>query len=365
MKSWIKRKVSISYLVFIFIILLMGLIFTEKFKTKAPTPYYHLQFQAAQIMWESIKAIREGREEKGIPINISLDPNRTGLIGEEYTQLTTTLGNLSAKRTSTNPDFAALMVKYFQQAHLKPGEVIAIGCSGSFPALILATFSACQVMHITPITIYALGASEYGATIPDFTFLDMLDILNKKNIINYKITAISMGGNQDQAEGMFFPDSKQTMEHIAERTNITIIDTGSLRGNIEERLEIYKAEAGERPIKLFVNIGGASANFGTTLNSITFPNGLVQGKVDIPVHLERGLMFDFLAEGIPVIHLLNIRDLALKNGIPIDPIPLPEIGQSAVFFQYRYHKAPIILTILVVLSLLIYYYRAKPIRPRI
>lgn len=353
MKNWIKYKVNIIHLLLIFIILVSGLVLTEISKVKIPTGYSHLQYQAAQIMLESIEAIRTGREDKRIPINTQLDPNRTGLIGEEYTILTTTLGNLSAKRTSTNPDFAALMVKYFEQANLKAGDVIAVGSSGSFPALLLATFAACKATDITPIAIYAIGASEYGATIPDFTFIDMLNILNKKNIINYKLKAVSMGGNQDQAEGMFFPDSKEIIESIAEQSNITFINTGNLIANIGERLKIYQKEAGNKPIKLFVNIGGASANFGDTVNSITFPNGLVQGGLEIPTVPERGLIFEFLANGIPVIHLLNIRDLALKNGIPIDPIPLPQIGQSEVYYQYKIQKEVIIVTILITIIILI------------
>lgn len=357
--SWIKGKINIWNLVFIFIFLGSGLFLTEMCKTKIPTPYYQLQLQAAQLMREATKAIKEGREAKGIPIDEQLDPNRTGLIGEEFTQLTTTLGNLSAKRTSTNPDFAALMVKYFYEANLKPGDVIAIGSSGSFPALILATLSACQVMQITPITIYALGASEYGATIPEFTFLDMLEILNKKNILNFRLAAISMGGNQDQAEGMFYPDSKKIIKHIAEQSGITFINKGSLRDNILERLKIYQENSGGKPINLFVNIGGASANFGNTLNSITFPNGLVQGNIDIPDHPEKGLIFEFLEMGTPVVHLLNIRDLAIKNGLPVDPVPLPKIGQSAIFFQYRYPKELIFLTILGALGLLVFFSKAK------
>jgi poly-gamma-glutamate system protein len=139
----------------------------------------------------------------------------------------------------------------------------------------------------------------------------MLNILNQKNIIIYKLSAVSMGGNHDQAEGMFFPDSSKIIENIAEQSNTHFINTGSLGINIRERIRIYQETAGEKPIKLFVNIvniGGASANFGDTVNSINFPNGLVLGGVEIPAVPERGLLFDFLAAGIPVIHLLNIRD---------------------------------------------------------
>jgi len=90
------------------------------------------------------------------------------------------LGNLEAKRTSTNPAFAALLVKYFKEANLKKGDVIAIGASGSFPTLIVAVLSAARVLELEPLIIYSVGSSEYGANLPEFTFVEMLDSLNKK-----------------------------------------------------------------------------------------------------------------------------------------------------------------------------------------
>ncbi len=358
MINWVKYKVSLKHLVLILIIALTGLLLTEITIVKEPTVYYQLQYHASKTMSEAIDAIRTEKETRQIPINIQLDPNRTGLIGEEYTPITTTLGNLSAKRTSTNPDFAALMVKYFKQVNLTSGDVIAVGSSGSFPALLLATLSACEAVDIIPITIYAIGASEYGANIPNFTFIDMLDTLNQKNIVNYSLAAVSMGGNQDQAEGMFFPESKEIIEQIAKEAGTIFIDNGSLEANIQKRLEIYQERAAGKPIKLFVNIGGASANFGNSTNSISFPNGLVRKVSEIPTSADRGLIFEFLEAGVPVIHLLNIRDLALKNGIPIDPIPLPQIGQSEVFFQYNYRKWIAVITILGIAGI-IYFLKKK------
>ena len=346
MRSWVKYKVSQKYLVFALLIVTIGLLLTKITIVKTPTDYYQLQYKAAQIMSQAIEIISEERQARQIPIKEQLDPNRTGLIGEEYNELTTTLGNLEAKRTSTNPDFAALLVKYFQQAGLISEDVIAIGSSGSFPALLLAALSACKAMGITPITIYAIGASEYGANIPDFTFIDMLKVLNEKNILDYKLAAVSMGGNQDQAKGLFFPESKKTIIDIANKSGAYLIDTEELGTNIQKRLDIYQTEARGKEIKLFINIGGASANFGDTNQSLNIPNGLVRKVSEISNSAVRGLIFEYLEKKIPVIHLLNIRDLALKNGIPIDPIPLPEIGQSEIFFLYNYQKWIIVLIIL-------------------
>lgn len=168
-----------------------------------------------------------------------------------------------------------------------------------------------------------------------------------------------MGDNQDQAEGMFFQDSKKILEDIAEQSNITFINTGSLIGNTQERLIIYQEEAEGKVIELFVNIGGAFANFGGSVASIVFLNALVLGGLEIPALAERGLILEFLAAGILVVHLLNVRDLAFKNRLLLDPTLLPEIGPSEIYFEHKYQKGIIILTIFIVISFIIYLKKAK------
>jgi len=345
MNSWIKGKLSLIYLFWVLIILLVGLLLIEQTKFVQPTAYYTEQIQSAQLMKSSLEAIKEERLKRAIPLDAKLDPNQTGIIGEEYTRLTTTLGNLTAKRTSTNPAFAALLVKYFKEANLKKGDVIAIGSSGSFPALIVATLSAAKVLELEPLIIYSIGSSEYGSNIPEFTFVQMLESLNKEDILPYKLLAISMGGYLDQAEGMFYPDSQETIRHIAQISGVYFINTDNIEKNIQQRMQLYKKNAKGQPIKVFINIGGATPNYGNTNASITYPNGLVINGPKIPDHPERGLIFEYQSLGIPIIHLLNIRDLAVKNGLPIDPTPLPEIGKGEVYWRIVYNKYIIILSI--------------------
>jgi poly-gamma-glutamate system protein len=237
------------------------------------------------------------------------------------------------------------LVKYFKEANLKKGDVIAIGASGSFPALIVAALSAARVLELEPLLIYSVGSSEYGANIPEFTFTQMLDSLNEKNIIPYKLLAISMGGYLDQAEGMFYSDSQDTIKKIVQSSGTLVIDADSIEENILQRMQLYRAASNEKPIKAFVNIGGATPNYGNTNASITYPNGLVINGPKIPDHPERGLIFEYQNLGIPIIHLLNIRDLAVKNGLPIDPTPLPEIGEGGAYRRIAYNKYIIILVI--------------------
>lgn len=192
------------------------------------------QIEAAEIMKKSLAVIKESRLIKGLPIDYALDPNGTGIIGEEFTELTTTLGKVEDKRSSANPDFAAMMVAYFNQAGLKQGDTVCIGASGSFPALLLATLSAARALHLRPLVIYSIGASMYGANLPQFTFLDMMKELSKEEILPFSIVAVSMGGHNDMAEGMFFPEAQKEIRKIAERSGLHLIHEKSIDESIKK-----------------------------------------------------------------------------------------------------------------------------------
>lgn len=356
-QNWQKSKIPILYLILALIILFGGLFIIESSKKKVKYEAYDKQIEAAQIMQNSMKLIAEKRQELNIPIDPQLDPNQTGLIGKEFTDITTTLGNLEAKRTATNPAFAALMVRYFHNAGLEKGDTVAIGASGSFPSLVLASLSACRALELKPELIYSYGSSMYGANIPSFTFLTMLKYLRKKDILPYKPIAVSLGGDEDRAEAVLFEGSRQTFFDLVDKTKLPFIFADNLAESIQTRLKKYKEAAGNNRIKCFVNIGGASANHGNTNKSLDISSGLVLNPPKPPNDPERGLIFEYSIKGIPVIHLLNVRGLALKNGLPIDPIPLPKIGSGGVYYQIEYSKTVILLTVITALTLLVIAYK--------
>jgi hypothetical protein len=49
---------------------------------------------------------------------------------------------------------------------------------------------------------------------------------------------------------------------------------------------------------------------------------------DLPAEDRRGVLFEMVSRGVPVIHLLHIRGLALRFGLPWDPLPFPEPGST-------------------------------------
>src|SRR5204862_5165026 len=80
--------------------------------TQSPThPHYAEMLSAARIMQAASRVFVVEKEARGLLQPPSVDPNRTGMIGAEFTNITTTLGDIASKRTTTNPDFAAALVR--------------------------------------------------------------------------------------------------------------------------------------------------------------------------------------------------------------------------------------------------------------
>ena len=94
------------------------------------TEYAGIQLQAAQLLDRCFQQVKGYKEELGIPLQ-ELDYHQTGMLGEGYTGITTTLGALEAKRTTACPDMGALCVRLLQEAGVRPGDTVGAGFSGS------------------------------------------------------------------------------------------------------------------------------------------------------------------------------------------------------------------------------------------
>ena len=288
------------------------------------TPYYNQQLEAAQFMRQCMDSLATLSDRYAN----ELDPNHTNLIGVEYSPITTTLGDLKAKRTSTNSDFAALMVRWLNELKLNQGDVVAIGCSGSFPGLILAAICAVEVMQLQPIIIPSLGASSYGANRSDFTYIDIETFLFQKNLIRYRSAAASLGGAGDTASDLS-TEGRELLLKAIQHNKIKLINETNLKKNVQLRAAIYKKNG--RP-KVFINIGGAQINIGDYRYEKRLApalNYFSSGSVQNPTS-----MIEYYSNlGVPIIHLLKIEHIALQYNLAFDPIPLPEPGKSLVYFD--------------------------------
>jgi poly-gamma-glutamate system protein len=298
------------------------------FGPASQTPLRREMIEAARLMARAEAAVRDCRAAKGFPADERSDPNRTGLIGLETSAITTSLGSLAAKRTTTNPDFAGLVVRLLSEAGVRKGDVVAIGASSSFPALIIATLSAARVMGLEPLVILSLGASEWGGNIPSFNWLDMEECLQRAGLLDVKLIALAVGGDEDIGRDMS-PAGRELLRARIKGSGIPFIEEPGLRANVEDRLRLYEETAHGRPLKAFVNVGGSWANIGTNAEVLKLRPGFLS-DVFIPAPGERGVLQAMAARKVPVIHLLNVRGLCERYGLPWDPRPLPAPGAAGL-----------------------------------
>ena len=353
-----KSKFSLILLMLVAIALF---IWVENSRVFISDEYYEEKLAAAELMQNAELAIKEYRNSEGVYIDEVNDPNRTAMIGAKQSPIVTDRGDLTSKLTSLNPNFAAVIVEMFKEANLKQGDKIAISCTGSFPALNIAVLSAAKVLELEPMIISSVGASMFGATDPDFTWLDMEEFFIKQNIFEYKSIAASIGGGRDLGRGLSKNGRELILANI-EKNNVELVHNETLEQNISHKIGIYKT-ASENNIALYVNIGGGLSSIGATINGRLITPGLHR-YITLTNSPLKGTMLLLADEGVPIIHLLDITKLAKSKEIPIAPDPLPEPGNGSMFEDEKYNItiATISFIILMILILIVIFFDHKELK---
>ena len=295
-----------------------------------PSTIYDQQLTAARLMHACIDTLGIAYWALFSDADVELEPNRTSLIGVEFSPITTTLGSLKAKRISTNPDFAALLVWWLHQIGAREEDIIAVGSSGSFPALALATMCAAEAMQLRPIVITSLGSSSFGANQPKWTYLDMEKVLYEKGMIHHRSHAASLGGADDTGLGLT-AEGRNLLAEAAQRCGVPLIRQPAPAENVRIRAGIYQQEG--RP-KIFVNIGGAQINIGDYASARKLSVG-PNLPTSLAANPPNSMIAYFAGLGAPTVHLLQIEQTALKYSLAIDPHSLSEPGLSPVYYTHR------------------------------
>jgi poly-gamma-glutamate system protein len=329
------RATSTIVLSLLSVLSLLAFIVVENSKVDAKQDWYKEKLEAAQLSQLAADYLKNHRLENSIFVDAVNDPNQTALIGQEYTLITTDQGEIEAKLSSTNPNFAAVVVQLLKDARLKNGDNVAVAFSGSFPGLNISVIAALEILKLRPTIITSVGASNYGANDPYFTWLDMESILHKANIFRSKSVAASIGGSNDQGRGLS-PEGRDLIIKAIERNNVEFIDEKYLEKNIARRLAIYDERSDGKPIKAYINVGGGIASLGNTVNGNLIPSGLTEflPMKNFPV---QGVIIQMGQKGVPIIHLLNVNQLLTKYGLPNSPVPHPEPGEGGIFVEKKYN----------------------------
>ncbi len=332
----------------------------DAFRSEVPGPWYEEKRAAAQLAQRAMQALQQEKIRRGLRIDPQTDVNRTGMIGVRWSGMTTTLGVLEAKRTTTHPDFAALLVGLLKDCGVQRHDRVAVNLSASFPALNVSVLSALEVLELRPVVISSLGASMWGANEPAWTWLDMERHLLAQGMVHHGSVAVSLGGAGDVGKDME-DEVRAALREKVRASPLRYLEEADGQKNQSARLDAYFAPG--EPV-CFVNAGGNLAASGAAAEFVARrPGLLLPERADLQrAEALPGLVSAFLARGIPVVHLLDIKALALEYGLPFDPVPLPEPGSSGVFREVHYHRLALALILALAGVLLGFYVRAGRLR---
>lgn len=276
---------------------------------------------ARSLMERAEEFIRIAKLGAGIEPDPGVGHDPSGLIGAELTPLVTTIGSLESKRIAVNPEWARALTLRLRRHRVDRGSVVVASFSGSFPGLNLAVIAACQALEADLAAVSSVTASTWGATEPGFTWPEIEARLVHEGILHRASVAVSLGGARDVAADLE-PEGRSLAESIlvsaARALEIAALRPLSLEEAMDGRMALFRQYARGRPIALYVNVGGTDVSLGKSDAVLRLKNGFLPA-VRFDSSPDRGLIARFTEQGVPVLTLLNVRDLAMRWQIPMAP----------------------------------------------
>ena len=315
---------------------------------KVRTDNYDAKLASAQLMKAAIDSLTVELHNRNIEIDPIDDPLQTGLIGIRLSSITTDRGLLSEKRAALNPNLAAIFVEELSKLKLMPGDYIAVGITGSNPAVNIALYSALQVMELNPKIIVALSSASYGANRPELTWLDIEKILKEKGLFNFSSSYASLGGKEDLAIGLS-DNGILALREAMSRNNVPLLIGSDLADNIDIRMAAYEEllPAGER-YKAFVNIGTGIANVGSEPNANLIPEGINRSLAEHNYENE-GVIIKMAKNNVPVLHFRQILRWAKRYNLPTSFDTMPKVGEGKMFSSLIHNQTVNIICLAILL----------------
>lgn len=257
------------------------------------------------------------RREKIAELGGAVLTDPSGLVGQELTPLVTTLGSLEAKRLTTSPAWARALTERLAENGIGPGSVVAASLSGSFPGLNVALAAACDALGARLIAVSSVTASTWGANEPGFTWPEMEARLVRAGIIRRASIAVTAGGAADRAQDL--PDEDRALaerirDEAAARLGVPALRPRDYEEAVDARLRAYRRAAAGSPIVLYANVGGAEASMGRSTAILGVGTGFVDAA-GVRGRAGGGVTARFAQDRVPILMLLNVRELALRWGI--------------------------------------------------
>jgi len=303
-------------------------------KVKTQAPAYAIKVAAAQRMARAMQLLKDQRMEAAVFIDDVNDPNETALIGRQFTYITTDQGDLDAKISILDPNVAGMIVDYLIRAGVQAGDPVAVTMTGSMPGGNLAVVCALEELHAKPVVISSVGASQWGANIENFTWLDMEQQLFNAGIISFRSQAASLGGGSDIGRRLS-PKGRDLIKEAIARNNVAFIPSENLSDAVKRRVALFSTDRQLSDYQAFINVGGGAAVLGDAATARLIPPGLSK-RIQFETLRNGGTMARFGRAGVPIIHILNIRQMFAQFNYPYAATPTPELGVGSFYASERY-----------------------------
>ncbi len=333
---WRPQKCPKNVILSIGLLSIIGMLSVELLTTTESSREQEQKLAAARLAQQSMEAIKQERIARGHAINNELDPTGSGLIGLPLSPVTSIAGELRSKQTAINPNFAAAVVDMLVRAGVNPGDFVAVGYTGSFPGANVAVCAALETLQVKPIIISSGAASQYGGNIPDFMWIDMERHLHSRGLISFRSVTTSIGGYEDRGLGM--PDeARQLITAAVRRNDLPLLACTSFTDSIDKRMQIYREHSRGAPIAAYINVGGGTVSTGRALGRKHYEPGLNLQPPPEALQFD-SVMTRFVKQGVPVIHISEMTQLATTHDFPRAPAVMPVIGSGNVYAQPQYNR---------------------------
>ena len=370
---WHRKFLSRYIILFLSIFMIVSLYLVENNMVMETTGYTQKK-EAAQIADNGFRLTQDFFISKGYLCRNTGDISCTGLIGLSMTDTTTDSGDLYAKRSSVNPNLAAIFVMWLNSLNLQKGDTVALQETGSYPALDIAMLSAIKSLELKPLIIFSAGSSQFGANRPEFTWPDMYKNLVNKKLFNYDVLGITIGGSRDNGYGLN-PSAIVDLHSAISRNGYKTINVpykDATNTSVKKRMAMYKKAAGDSPIKAYINVGGNMASIGLKKNIVittdskgkehkevsnartvrSFPSGVVS-KLPPQYKTINSVAVQFLQQGVPVVNIRDINSSIIKRyGITYNPASVATPGKGPAFKQKKYNTTLAVILLLIDIALL-------------
>jgi len=297
-------------------------------------PNFDQKMKAATLMDKAMRDLAVYRSESDQSESFG-DPRLDMIIGQQFSTITTDFAAFEDKIAGANPNYAALIVDFLEQAGVKAGDQVAVGFTGSHPGVNLAVLCACEVMGVKPVTITAVGSTWWGANDPDFTWPDIEKLLNERGLVHSTPIGASLGGELDDAAGMSTVGRNQLKAAI-ERNGLPLISANSVTESSSQWYNLFKQHIAGGTYKAYFNVGEGIASLGHPENGRLIRYGVVR-HLPARNYPARGLVHRMNADKVPIINLADIRQLSRTHDLGGAQIPLPSVGEGEVFISERYN----------------------------